>query len=80
VLNLKVKIRSLLTCFKLALFFAGACSHGRVVDLYVESILHAPHVDVFLSKSCEDWNQYEVGNCQDEFGEIEMGEGLTRNE
>jgi len=60
--------------------FRGACSHGRVVDLYVESILHAPHVDVFLSKSCEDWNQYEDGNCQDEIGEIEMGEGLTRND
>ena len=62
------------------LFLTGACSHGRVNDLYVESIRHAPHVDVFLSKSCESWNHYEEGNCSDQIGPIKMGEGLTPNE
>jgi pimeloyl-ACP methyl ester carboxylesterase len=60
--------------------FNGACSHGRVNDLYVESILHAPHTDVFLSKSCDSWDHFENDDCHDDIQPIEMGEGLTKDQ
>ena len=61
------------------MFFSvtGACSHGRVKDLYIESIHHAPHTDVFMSKSCDSWDDYMNEVCHEHVQPIEMGEGLN---
>lgn len=54
----------------------GACSHGRVKDLYVESIYESFSGPAFLSKKCDSWSDFEANNCYDDVEELQMGEAL----
>ena len=51
-----------------------ACSHNRVLDLYVESIKHRDNDKYFLSKNCESYEEYQKGTCNG--NELPMGEAL----
>jgi len=57
----------------------GACSHGRVNDLYVESIYQSQSGPTFLSNKCESWEDFEAEKCSTNVDQLQMGEALSLN-
>ena len=55
----------------------GGCSHGRVNDYYVESVLSLVEGKQFLSWLCPTWEDFVAGSCCDSSTAV-MGAGITR--
>ncbi|XP_050738744.1 pancreatic triacylglycerol lipase-like [Eriocheir sinensis] len=41
----------------------GGCSHARVTEIWVESIVALPPAEAFTSWPCTDWDTFFAGNC-----------------
>ena len=60
--------------------FNGACSHQRAPQYYIESIYAAPIGGLFLSESCDSWENFENDNCHEHIDRLPMGFGLDIDE
>ena len=58
--------------------FNESCSHSRAIQYYVESIQAARRINIFISKLCKSWSDYQANNCEEEYGHVSMGEGLQQ--